>query len=110
MTKTGFSDVTKQILYGEFDDQIEELIEALVARRKIVRQMQAAQIRASLEPGDRVRIQNISPKYLIGTTAVVRSVPPRSKYVVVELEQAVGLYMARSTTKVPAVCLEKITK
>lgn len=60
-------DVYDAISTGEVDDHIDEIFDALHARRKAV----AAQRALSFKNGDRVRLVNIKPKYLAGLEGVI---------------------------------------
>ncbi len=109
MTETSVFD---RIARGEFDDQLDELFQALKDRRKFAGQQKAAQNKASMNPGDKVRVTaGISPQYLIGVTGTVSPKPARrAGDVQVDIDEA---YRARTrkfgtSVGVPANCLAKI--
>ncbi len=62
------------IIDGEYDAVAEELTTALRERRKLIKQQQGAKMRASLNPGDIVRLLPGRPTYLNGLRAEVITV------------------------------------
>lgn len=76
--------VLETIAGGAVDDQLHRIALALKERRKIVQNMRAAEIGATLAKGDVVMIREdaqIRPKYLPGTTWTVTEVKPSGKFV-----------------------------
>lgn len=68
-------DLINAILDGQADDNIEAVYKALNTRRGVIRQRKAAEMQETLQPGDKVRLgENISPKYLAGEAATVKTV------------------------------------
>jgi hypothetical protein len=92
-------------------DALERIQTVLNASVKAARTKQAARTKASLSPGDRVRITgSISPKYLIGCEGTVASRQARrGGDVQVQMDKD---FLARrfsgAEVGVPASCLEKI--
>jgi hypothetical protein len=59
------------IMTGQYDDELEGIIGAINHRRKMLREASAAGVFHTLKPGDKVRLVNLRPKYLVGQTATV---------------------------------------
>jgi hypothetical protein len=56
--------LTKHILRGRLDSQLDIIQQAIVARRKTLRQEQITRNRILLTPGTRVKLTTIKPQYL----------------------------------------------
>jgi hypothetical protein len=67
---TRSSNLIAAIMRGEHDDDLDALMDAVVARRKNARSRAAA----SLSVGDRVRLRGIRPKALEGATGTVKNI------------------------------------
>lgn len=95
---------------GDADQSdLDLLVTALNARRKALHAQAEIESASTLKPGDRVRLSDLSPRYLNGLTAVVKQRSPgsgRVKFVVeFENEFAAGPRFG-STVTVPASCLQ----
>lgn len=103
--------IFERITRGEFDTQLPPLFEALRQRRKYIAAQQGLQNAASMLPGDAVVISgSISPKYLVGVTGKVSTLPPpKPGFIQVDIDpgQDTGRFRATSLG-VPAGCLTKI--
>lgn len=64
-------DILTQIYNGDFDDRLDLLGAAVKARRSLLRASGNIIAIAALDIGDAVRLKNISPKYMVGKTAVI---------------------------------------
>lgn len=102
------SDVCTAILRGDFDNGIEALYDALRNRQKISRQIKALTIKATLSPGQKVRLSRIKPSYLNGQEATVVSITRGGSRVDVKLISPIGKYGNTSPLGCPASCLEPI--
>lgn len=102
-----------RIAHGEFDDQLEQMFEALRSRRKFAGQQRAARNKASMNPGDAVVVtEGISPKYLIGVTGTVSTRPARrAGDVQVDVDAAYHDLTRKFgvSVGVPASCLAKVS-
>jgi hypothetical protein len=67
----GSTSIFDDINNGYWDEGLDAIIEAAVARRKFIRQLQGARNKVNFVPGTRVRVINIRPNYLHGITGVV---------------------------------------
>jgi hypothetical protein len=56
---------------GIWDEGLDAIIEAAVARRSFLRDMKGANNKINFVPGTHVRVVNIRPKYLTGITGTV---------------------------------------
>ena len=84
---------------GEYDGQLDMILAAVKARKNALKpQIWEFQI------GDRVKIVNANPKYLNGSTAIIKKVN-RTK-VVIDLDAPAGRFSHNITT--PLGMLEKI--
>lgn len=82
---TRSSNLIAAIMRGEHDDDLDALMDAVVARRKNARRRAAAE----LNVGDRIRLRGISPKGLEGATGTVKGGRTRSRIeVVIDKEYA----------------------
>jgi hypothetical protein len=63
--------IFEDIENGIWDEGLDAIIEAAVARRRFLRDMQGANNKVNFVPGTQVRVINIKPKYLQGITGVV---------------------------------------
>lgn len=70
-TDTTPQDVIGAILDGTMDEHMDELLDAYKARRNTVRNNKAQLNALTLKPGARVRLVNLSPKYLSGLTGEI---------------------------------------
>lgn len=61
-------DIVNAIMNGKADDSLSEIMNAAHHRRKSVALIKSAEIKI----GDRVRFTQIKPKYLEGSTGIVR--------------------------------------
>lgn len=81
-------EIVEAILTGEVDDGHEQIRSAIRHRADAMARILAA----GLEPGDRVRLVRIKPKYLAGATATVVSRPEGER---VELSIDDGEFVGR---------------
>lgn len=63
------TDIITAILSGDADDNLDGIISAARDRRGI----KARAVFHTVKPGDKVRLQNLRPKYMEGCTAIVVS-------------------------------------
>jgi hypothetical protein len=99
--------VVEQIARGDHDEQLTVIFEAIRARRKYLSSQRSLANQATLTPGMKVVITGrISPKYLIGLSAVVAPDPaarPGSLMIDIDEGQYTGRYGKH--VGVPADCL-----
>jgi hypothetical protein len=102
--------IFEDIEAGIWDDGLDALIEAAVARRKFVQDIKGAANKIDFTVGTRVRIcGNISPKYLVGLTGTVSiQIPSRRGDLMVTLDYSRGRFYRGSTIGIPASCLERV--
>lgn len=96
------TEIIQKILVSD-ERQLDILLQALLSRRKTLRDARSFDVLATTFPGDRVKLSGLSPKYLNGCTGVVVNVT--SKNIEVRLEPPVR---GRYTVLVPAQCIEHI--
>lgn len=105
--------IFSEIEAGIWDDGLEALSEAVRARRIYVREQLKIKNQLEMRHGDRVRIININPKYLIGVTGSINKnrMPNRHGDIMVDIDP---LCMRRlrgrfsSTLSIPASSLERL--
>ena len=102
---TRLCDVLHAVRQGQFDDDINDLIDTLVDRRKAVRAKRATDMKSSLSVGDKVFVSNVSPKYLEGITATVVDIPRRGKKVLVRLSETIRHWTEGTEVNIAASCL-----
>ena len=68
-----------EIELGGYDDELEEILVAVYARRKAMQASRKARNRLQLKPGDRVKLVNVSPKALNGATGTIKTSPYNGK-------------------------------
>lgn len=103
------SDIVLAIMNGELDDSLSGIVEAINARRKVMRQAATLVNKVVLVPGTRVKLVRISPKYLEGSVGTVQAGGShRAKDLPVLLDE--GQYTGRFPRRVnvPASSLERI--
>jgi hypothetical protein len=87
VSKTDYSPFLDLIDAGELDDMIEQLTDVVRARREYLHKLKGANNRAAMEPGDKVRLVDISPRYLYGVTGeVVDQTPKRHGDIMVRID------------------------
>lgn len=86
---TSANDVIAAVMRGELDEDLDALLDAVIARRKNAARRRAA----SLTIGDRVRIEGISPKGMNGATGTVKGM--RGKRVEVEIDKEFARFAGR---------------
>jgi len=94
-------EIVTSIRKGEVDDYLTDIISACDDRRKSVRDIAAINMRSVLAPGSRVVLSGLRPKYINGSTAVVKEV--NRTRAVVNLEQPTDRF--RGDVTVPLSCL-----
>ena len=110
---TSANDVIAAIVRGELDNDIETVLDAVIARKKAASKLRAAQAKATLSVGDRVRLTGISPKALDGATATVCDVFSRGSRIGVEIDKEFagvagrfsGMIRMGIPVQVPASCV-----
>lgn len=107
MTAAG---LLKDIYEGTFDDHLDQIIDAARERSRTARKIAAA----AIEPGDEIRIVNLSPKYLCnikgatlikvtGDKAMIQ-LPETAKF-----GRGYGRYYSSDlTTTIPVSCMEAL--
>jgi hypothetical protein len=101
-----------EINAGYWDDGLEALLEAIVTRRKFVRDSQGAKNLAEFDHGTRVRLINIRPQRLVGATGTVNAsvTPSQRGSLTVDIDakcyHRLGRYSAQLS--IPASSLERI--
>lgn len=103
-TETPLLQFIRHLDAGEFDDQIKYMWKLLQERSDHLRDRRAANVLASLSTGDRVKIQNLKPKYIVGYSGTVESID--GDKVTVDLGRQVRRY--GPIVIVPASCLIKL--
>ena len=106
-------DIFNEIEAGIWDDGLDAIIEAAYARRKFVRDMKGAENQVTFQHGDRVRLINISPKYLIGITGTVNKerMPSRRGDLMIDIDDSCYYRISHRFSKtvgVPASSLERV--
>lgn len=107
------TEIFNEIEAGIWDDGIDAIIEACVARRKFVRDMKGAENQMQFQHGDHVRIANISPRYMIGVTGRINKqrTPNRRGDIMVDIDdhRYYGRVSSRfsQTISIPASSLER---
>jgi hypothetical protein len=105
--------MTKQELIGlvyagKLDSIIDQLQEAVYARKRILKDQKAAENKVALTPGTRVRLLGLRPKYLNGLEGKVVDTPARrAGDISVVLDYSPSPRFGTHTA-VPAACLEGV--
>jgi len=93
--------IVKEIRTGVHDDLLEDILSAVIQRRKVMGHIQFG----AMKPGDRVQfVNNVKPTYLAGLQATV--VGKKVTKLIVRLDQPVGRF--RGELKVPPQIVEKV--
>jgi hypothetical protein len=92
------------IINGEYDDDIDRIFRALRSRENEIRRRAAQVNLITLTPGTRVRLKDLSPKYLNGLTGVVKA--SRGARITVELDTNTDRF--GKIVRPPASCVEAI--
>jgi hypothetical protein len=96
---------------GFWDEGLEALLDAVVARRNYLRDQKGASNKLEFISGTEVRLVNIKPKYLHGITGVVTDqIAARRGDLMVFIDQRYWHRLGRfgTTLSVPASSLEKV--
>lgn len=108
-------DIFEQIQMGIWDDgdSLQAIIQAAVARRNFLRASRGAENLATFKHEQRVRLVNISPKYLVGKTGTVdkNRIPSRQGDIMVRIDDACYRNMSHrfsQTLSIPASSLELV--
>jgi hypothetical protein len=99
------SPIITDILQGKFDADLASIITAAGERRKLVSKALAAVTLHEIGVGQKVRVLNIRPSYMIGKVGKVVE-KTRTRFVV-EFEGEVGRFGSGKVT-VPASCVEAV--
>jgi hypothetical protein len=94
-------DIVTSIRKGEVDEYLTDITDACSDRRKSVRDIAAINMRSVLAPGSRVVLDGLRPKYINGSTAVVKEI--NRTRAVIELDQPTDRF--RGNVTVPLSCL-----
>ena len=95
------NDIVTAIMNGSCDQSLDVLRAALRQREKTIGDITLL----TIKPGARVRLKNLTPKYLNGMLGTVKGgAKPNSKRIPVELDESVPRFGKRVTP--PASCLE----
>ncbi|MHC4297987.1 MAG: hypothetical protein ACYS7Y_11840 [Planctomycetota bacterium] len=97
---------TTAILEGKYDSDLERIEAVCRERRLFLRAVKSATTMASVQVGNRVKIKNISPKYLSGATAIVTG--KRRTKLEIELEKTHRRFHAGTPLIIPSSCVEII--
>lgn len=103
-----------QIMQGEFDADLDKILEAYKQRVKIARQIAAQNNLFTIRVGDRVELKDLRPAYLDGLKGTVEQVNGARFNVKVDFMPPQGWAKFRSTDNkpvvhgIPASCLTKI--
>ena len=102
-----------EIEAGIWDDGLDALIEAAVARRNFVRDSVGARNQMEFKDGDPVRVVNIRPNYLMGITGKINKsrMPSRRGDIMVDIDQHCWRKLGHRYGKclaVPASSLERV--
>lgn len=98
-TENGPVDYMRGVINGEFDDQLDVMINIIRQRKSIV----AAHRTSALRPGDQVRfVDGVRPQYLAGLIATVVRVGPK---VVVTCDDPRAGRFGRGEVRVPGALL-----
>ncbi|SRR6266550_250350 len=95
----------EDILTGEHDDLLAEIVSAATERRKYLAKIEIVNI----NPGDTIRFLNTcKPTYLRGVTAVVKKVNGASVVVDIDLNPRYGRFSGSKNVRCPASIIEKV--
>lgn len=100
--------VCQGIIEGKADDALDRIADALRARMKIVRNTKALSVKAGLNPGQKVRLKGITPKYLNGLVGTVEPATRGGTRVAVRFPQGTTGTFSNPMV-VPAGCLEVVS-
>lgn len=98
-----------EIIGGDHDDHLDRLYEAVRERQKLLRDQAGRTNKLILTPGTKVRLKDITPKYLVGTegTVVADKRKRRGKArISVDVGRVIPGY--GQVLAVPATCVEAI--
>lgn len=90
------------LIDGEYDDDLDRLIQAIRERQKAKREKQSRLNALTIRAGTRIRLLGLTPKALNGRAGTVTEVT--GKTFTVELEQP--WRYGQKTVRVPAQCVE----
>jgi len=80
---------------GKYDDNLEAIYNAALDRRKYLREQVSRDTFMALAKGDRVRIKQCNPKYMIGVTARVTDFRTKKITIMAEEGQFLGRFSPR---------------
>ena len=80
----------QDIYSGAYDDDLDEIVKAISERRKIISLQRAVDNLSTLAIGDRVKLTNISPKYMNNRPATIIGFDGRK--IKVDMGMRIGKY------------------
>lgn len=98
--------IIQAVLAGDVDDDLDGISGAINDRRRSLRATQSRLVFHTLKPGDKVRLVNLRPKYLVGEIATV--VRKNQTRVVVTLDNPTLSGRFRGEVTAAANMLEKV--
>lgn len=104
------------LIYKADEDEVFELIEAIVSRRRTMRAEAARDNTLTIGVGDKVQLVNIKPKYLQNMMFVVEATPTRAAPTKFRVRMIDGWVDPRATRRftssirVPADCVKLMEK
>jgi hypothetical protein len=96
------TNVIAAIMAGQLDDGLESIQQAIRERNR----SRGDVLRLTIKPGTRVRLKNLSPKYLNGLEGTVSTRKRKGKRIPVDLDE--GVHRFGKTLNPPSQCLEVI--
>lgn len=97
---TTLTQLVADITNGHYDRDFDIIKGCIDSRKKALVSIRTASIR----PGDRVRIVDTRPKYLIGQLATVERVNQTT--VTAKLDRTVGKFRMEHNIRIPVACVE----
>ena len=101
------SELISSIYQGAMDDQIDGIYEALNARRKYLQARKSSEVASMISVGDRVRLTDVKPKYLVGVMGEAVAIEGGKAKVM--LDRGVGRYHNAAPVGCPFSILEKVS-
>ena len=98
--------IVSDIINGKLDADLEQLISAAVARRKIIKATKATETLHQISVGQSVRLQGVKPAYMNGQVGKV--VDKAGAKFVVQIGAGAGRFSG-DNIRVPASCVELVS-